>query len=1267
MMNSKRNRRQSVVLAVLFVMMFSSFSFGQETDARPLLPNQTIERELSGAETHRYKFDLKANEFFQVTVEQKGIDVLLKILSAEGKILATMDSPNGNQGPETISFIALNESTSFILEIESFDREVQKANYTIERKKPRIATSIDRRRIMVERLFVEAIKAIEAKEPSETLRHKFEKALSGWQELGEEYLIDLTFKGLVPLTLPKFSDSYVQGVSLANVQDVGAAQKALVKFEEAKQEAKEEGSKLKEALATGWLAVINDSLGNKQKALDYYKETKSLYQTVGNKFGESISLISISGIYHYLDNKPEATNYLLQSIELKNEIGDLEGKANALMNLAAIYDQQGKKREAIEIYGKASDIFKTVRNKSGEANAIRFKGIVYSYIDLKKANEFILQSVKLAELIENNQYLGLFYNDLAISYENLDKPEKAIEYYLLALSRINDDKRFEAILSKKIGDLYTSLYSPGNKRKAIEYYERALPFFQNIGDKLTETEILSNMSQALLFIGEKAEALKVAEKAKKIAFEIRNKEVQIKVLILTGVTNFTLGKQKETAAQFDQAIEIAKTTVDIDEEYIRFLYGLKQMLSGESFDASENLLQALLTVNSKDDKPGQALILQYLGINYFGLEEYDKALENLQKALSHFQTSGDELNISLNNYITGLIYIEKNEQKNALNFLTQALLSFRHLETKENEASCLAGMMMAWSLRDDRQIAIFYGKQSVNKLQELRKSISSLDKKSQKAYLQNFEEAYKLLADLLIKEGRIAEAEQVLAMLKEEEYFSYLRRDDNVAADLRRRISLSPDEKKAFEHYEKYADEITRTTQEFGILEKKKNALPLGESLSAEDKKQYDLLKAKYDAAITVFNKFLDDLKVKFSENDKRVAVVESDTQGLLKKMNQSRTAIISTIVGENRLNLIVTTSDIQRAHTVEVKATDLNKLVTEFRSAVKDPSVDPRPLSKMLYDKLFPAALQKDLQNIKADTIIWSLDGTLRYVPVAALWDGEKYLVERYTTAVLTLASRDKLDRAVSTNRQNWQAFGVGVSKPFDTFNALPAVPKELCSVVDDPKKKDFCKTFGENGVFNGLMLSDEEFTLADFQNNLGKTPVVHIASHFSLNAGNETDSYLLLGGGKERRFSLDNLKKTRLDNIELLTLSACNTAMTSGSNSSGVEIEGFGALAQKQGAKTVLATLWAVADDSTGVLMTEFYRILETRPEIGKAEALRMAQLKMIRGKYESIEESLTRGVEIFGKDKSKEQPPFKKDDKAPFAHPYFWSPFVLIGNWK
>ena len=122
----------------------------------------------------------------------------------------------------------------------------------------------------------------------------------------------------------------------------------------------------------------------------------------------------------------------------------------------------------------------------------------------------------------------------------------------------------------------------------------------------------------------------------------------------------------------------------------------------------------------------------------------------------------------------------------------------------------------------------------------------------------------------------------------------------------------------------------------------------------------------------------------------------------------------------------------------------------------------------------------------------------------------------------------------------------------------------------------------------------------------------------------------------------------------------------MSSGENSSGSEIEGFGALAQEQGARTVLASLWSVADDSTRDLMTEFYEQLKQNPKTGKAEALRKSQIALLNGKYKPGETSLWRGTAVFNPGETK-QPAFKTDQSAPFAHPFYWSPFILFGNWK
>ncbi|MEP6924092.1 MAG: CHAT domain-containing protein [Pyrinomonadaceae bacterium] len=775
----------------------------------------------------------------------------------------------------------------------------------------------------------------------------------------------------------------------------------------------------------------------------------------------------------------------------------------------------------------------------------------------------------------------------------------------------------------------------GEKSAALENYNQALSLFRSLADKFWEATTLSNIGLVYYSLGEKQKALNYYNQALLLSQAVGDKWQEARTLHNIGEIYDDLDEKKKALEYYNQALPLSRAI---------------------------------------GDKVQEAATLEDIGIVYLALEEKQKALDYHNQALALFRAIGDKAKEAITLSNIGGIYYDLGEKQKALEYFQLSLPLSEAIGDKEGQAVTLYWLMFYWQSLNNPRYAVFYGKQSVNLYQELRQNIASLDRETQKTYLKSIETTYRCLADILVAGGRISEAEEVLAMLKEEEFFAYLRRDDKVAADLKSKISLSPDEKKAFADYERFADDITRTAAEFGALEAKKNALPLSESLAAADQQQYDQLKQKYDAAIVVFGTFLNDLKVRFGTLDKRLAVVESDTQGILKRLNQPRTVIISTIVGEDRLNLIVTTADIQRAHTVEIKAVELNKLVSEFRAAVKNPNLDPRITGKKLFDVLFPAALSKDLDGINADTIVWSLDGTLRYAPMAALWDGKRYLVERYNNAVLTLASRDKIS-AMTTDRSKWLALGVGVSKAASVknndgstanFDALAAVPQELCSIVADPKKKEFCQTLGKQqiGIISGLMLPDDEFTLQSFENNLGKVPVVHIASHFSLNAGDETDSYLLLGGGAERRFSLISLKKTRLDKVELLTLSACNTAMTAGDNSSGVEIEGFGALAQNQGARTVLASLWAVSDSSTRDLMSEFYRQLETNPKIGKAEALRKAQLTLLQGKYKARETPLWRQR---GGDSLDNDTPFGVDADAPFAHPYFWSPFILFGNWQ
>jgi len=172
----------------------------------------------------------------------------------------------------------------------------------------------------------------------------------------------------------------------------------------------------------------------------------------------------------------------------------------------------------------------------------------------------------------------------------------------------------------------------------------------------------------------------------------------------------------------------------------------------------------------------------------------------------------------------------------------------------------------------------------------------------------------------------------------------------------------------------------------------------------------------------------------------------------------------------------------------------------------------------------------------------------------------------------------------------------------------------------------------------------------------------VVHVASHFVFRPRTERDSFLLLGDGT--RLNLGELRQGdyNFTAVDLLTLSACETAV-GGQRADGKEVEGLGTLAQKQGAKGVIATRWKVADTSTGKFMQHFYRLRQAG--LTKADALRQAQLLLLYGEERANSQAPETPRTVVSLRRHPEGD-FIPDPKAPYAHPYYWAPFILMGNW-
>jgi CHAT domain-containing protein len=222
--------------------------------------------------------------------------------------------------------------------------------------------------------------------------------------------------------------------------------------------------------------------------------------------------------------------------------------------------------------------------------------------------------------------------------------------------------------------------------------------------------------------------------------------------------------------------------------------------------------------------------------------------------------------------------------------------------------------------------------------------------------------------------------------------------------------------------------------------------------------------------------------------------------------------------------------------------------------------------------------------------------------------------------------------------------------------FSALPGVTEELQAIFNNRPN---------GGGVKGEVVMDGRFTRASFLDVTKRHyALVHIASHFSFRPGDDTQSFLLLGDGTA--LTLNEMKRQGqlFEGVELLTLSACDTAALR-PDAMGREIDGFAESAQRLGAGAVMATLWTVADNSTPWLMREFYRARQRTSPLTKAAALQQAQLALLNGTpgTGTLRKPRERGAEIYIE--KRDAPPFNADRNKPFAHPFYWAPFILIGN--
>ena len=808
------------------------------------------------------------------------------------------------------------------------------------------------------------------------------------------------------------------------------------------------------------------------------------------------------------------------------------------------------------------------------------------------------------------------------------------------------------------------LYQNGQYAQAAQVLETALSTYQSQGDILKQAITLSNLSLVYQKLGNWSQAETVINKSLNLLAtqnDYQALEIIAKTLNRKGNLEFTQGKITQSLSTWEQAEDIYKSLgnttgqiefqinqaqalqslgfyrhalnkINLVQEQLsqqpdsiikatswRFLGNV--LRSSGNFDQSHKALQQSLTIAQQLQSPQQiSAALLALGNTARVQQRQDEALDFYQQA-AQISNSPIQVVQAQINQLSLLSSQPDTENTSTLikqiEFHLQQLPPSRHsIYAQINFAKNLMEMGEEISQEQSRKtkqeidynsLVVNYlnqGRQHAHNLKDLRAESDAI---GTLGYLYEKHQQWQFSQQLTQQALRISETINAPDL-------SYLWQ-----WQLGRLLQQQGDEESAISAYET-AINLLKSLRSDLVSANSDLQFDFREKVEPVYRELVSLLldetvNKTSQAKLEQARKVIESLQLAQLDNFFRSACLDA-TPVAIEEVDQ-QAAVIYPIILPNRLEVIVRIPQQPLRHyaipvtpeEVEDTAKNLRRTITNSRRQQFKPYVE------QLYDWLIRPS-QENLAPSNVQTLVFILDGVLRNVPVAALYDGQEYLAQKYSVAVtpgLELLESKPLERG----RLN--ILTAGLSEARQGFNALPGVETELSQIQEQ---------------VNTQVLLNEEFVESSVQATMDASdfPVVHFATHGKFSSKAE-DTFVLTWDGQINVNELSSLlRRGELGSdepIELLVFSACETA--TGDSRAALGIAG---VAVRAGARSTMATLWSVDDLATSELMVRFYKEL-SNPEVTKAEALRRAQLSILA------------------------EPKYRE-------HPYFWAPFILVGNW-
>ena len=700
-----------------------------------------------------------------------------------------------------------------------------------------------------------------------------------------------------------------------------------------------------------------------------------------------------------------------------------------------------------------------------------------------------------------------------------------------------------------------------------------------------------------------------------------DKNGQARALHYKAEAYLAVGQNYKAVKSLTLALELAESTSNKQlATRIAGSLGTAYMLSNRTDEAHELFVKTIKEEQANGQLNSAAVAGNNLGNLHASQGDLKAAISAYKQAISDAESAGNKNLVAKGSVNIARVMLDFNENKNAENQLKLTTRQTEALSASNEKAQLLIsiGRLYSQLISSNKTSKTKIEKLASNALESAARIAKTIGDQRSASY------AYGYLGELNERKNNISDAMQYTRKAS-----SYLRGIQAPEISYRwkwqegRLLKSQGHIGQSINAYQRAVDDLQKIrhilaagqTKNKGDFKSEAGQLymELADLLLKNSEKLTD--KNKIQAELHQVRATIEMLKSAELEDyfrDDCVAALKKKTKGI--DNIGERTAAIYPIVFPDRLEILLSLPDGMKRYTVSVSAKELNNEINKFRERLEKRTTHQyKRHAKKIYSWLI-RPLEKDLQSQNIDTLVFIPDGALRTVPITALHDGNNFLIARYavaTTPGLTLTDPQPLAR------KNLKLLVAGLTEGVQGFPPLPDVAGEV-SRLDE--------------LFDASILKNNSFTQANMAQELSEDTysIVHVASHGKFQH-DVRDTFLLTYDGKIDMDSLESYMASttyRKNPVELLTLSACQTAM--GDDKAAL---GLGGIAVKAGARSALATLWYINDQASSQLIRDFYTNLKDA-KISKARALQTAQKAMLN------------------------DPRFK--------HPSYWAPFLLIGNW-